>query len=158
MNKIIPLINSIILYFLFPFYFFTFQIFISKFSKLKKFFQKIFHILWGIFVPRFLIHALYPPLWCVYFHTLKRCRITTLSLYQTKVHNHSLECMNIHFPFIDIYGKIFQPWTYVFERLFYPVFYRTLVQRTIVHCQKFTEHVFANICFMLNFSSKLFPK
>ena len=97
MNKIIPLNNSIILYFLFLFYFFPFQIFhfkffISKFSKLKKFFQKIFHILWVIFVPRFLIHALYPPLWCVYFHTLKRCHVTTLSLYYFS----RLKCIIIH--------------------------------------------------------------
>ena len=58
MNKIIPFTNSIILYFLFPFYFF-----ISKFSKSKNFFSNFFknfsaanYILWGI-----LVCALYPP-------------------------------------------------------------------------------------------------
>lgn len=67
MNKIIPFTNSIILYFLFPFYFFYFKFFISKFSKLKKFFQKNFPYLVGIFIPRFLKYALYPSPWCVYF-------------------------------------------------------------------------------------------
>ena len=77
MNKIIPLINSIILYFLFPFYFFPFQIFHfkfinSKFSKLKKFFQKIFHTMWGIFVPRFSDSRALPLPKAGCFHTLKR--------------------------------------------------------------------------------------
>ena len=78
MNKIIPFTNSIILYFLFPF-------FISKFSNLKKFFSNFFknfsaanYISWEI-----LFCALYPPL-CIY-----------------------VNFQNFPFPFVSISSKIF---------------------------------------------------
>lgn len=158
MNKIIPFTNSIILYFLFSFFF------ISKFSKLKKFFQKIFHTMWGIFVPRFLIHALYPPpVMRVLSHVkaLPNHHVTTLSLQHTKVHNHSLECMNIHFPIHRHLWKNFPAVNMCLRTSVLSSILQNIcsendcslseIYRTCIH-----EHLFSVKIFLSNFSKIIF--
>ena len=102
MNKIIPFTNSIILCFLFLFSFQNFQN--------RKFFSKNFPYHVGDFCPALSnSRALPPPVTCVLSHVkvFPHHHVTTLSLQHTKVHNHSLECMNIHFPIYRHLWKIF---------------------------------------------------
>ena len=66
MDKITPLTNSIILYFLFPFYFFHFKFFISKFlfqnfQNWKNFFKKNFPYPMGDFCPALSDSCALPP-------------------------------------------------------------------------------------------------